>query len=419
MKMKLLTAMVLFVSFFLVACEDKIPIKEFSKARGAIELAKSVNAEKYSPAEYKEANDQLVKSHETLIKNDKLEDSVKNSEQSYNKAMDAYNKSAVLYASDSLKKADEAIVAADAVYAEKLSPDNFGKARELYASANEKFEAKDYIAAHNIAEESYKKAVKAKEDCLDNKYQLQVKIDEVHATMAKTEQYDYETYAAAKFNVAKSKTAAAEKSYKSDSLKEGFDAIEVAKMNADEAYKLTMEGVTAKKISEAEGVIGEAEKSEGAKVAEEDLAAAKEALNNSKKLRSSGNYEESITYSNEAIRLGNNVIEEGKKALLAANVKAGGDKDNDADKDKDKDAAKDKDKDKGKKKGGFTEEDADYYYYKVKTWEKNQECLSRIAELYYKNAKAWRRIYKANRGLIKDADLIQPGWVIKIPKSRK
>jgi len=424
MKLKLLTGLVLFLSLFLAACETKIPIKELTKAKEAIGLAQSVKADEYSPAEYKEANDKLVKAHEALIKNEKLEDSVKSSEESYTKAMEAYNKSVVLYAADSLKKADDAIIAADLVYAEKLSPDLFAQSKELYASSNDKFQKKDYLASYALSTESYKKAVKAKEESLDNKYQLQVKIDEVHAVLSKIEQYDYEEYAGEKYGLARNKTSDAENFINGDKLKEGFEAIAAAKISADEAYKLTMDGVTSRKLNEAEGVVNEAQNSNGASVAVEDLAAAKEALNNAKMLKSSGNYDESITYSNEAIRLGNNVIEEGKKKALAT-VKS---QNEDADKDKDKtvaDADKDKDKNKDKvkevvkTKSGFVKEDENYYYYKVKTWEKYQECLSRIAEQYYKNAKAWKRIHNANKDRIKNPDLIRPGWIIKVPKIKK
>ncbi len=413
MKLKSITGIVLLLTFFLAACEDKIPIKEFSKARGAIDLAQSVKADQYSPEEFKEANDQLVKAHEVLIKDEELDDSIKNSEQSYVKAMDAYNKSAVLYAADALKKADEAISEAEIVYAERLSPDLFSQSRELYTSANEKFEGKDYMASYALSDESYKKAVKAKEESLDNKYQLQVKIDEVNSLLSKVEQYDYEEYAAENYKIASAKTGEAESSYKSEALKDGFESIETAKINADEAYKLTMEGVTAAKLAEAEDVVSEAENSNGADAAEEDLAAAKEALNNAKMMKSSGSYEESITYANEAIRLGNSVIEEGNKASVASNK---GNEDTDVDKDV---AADDAKITKNKTKSGFVSEDEDFFYYKVRTWEKYEDCLSRIANEYYKNAKAWKGIYNANRDRIKNPHLIRPGWIIKVPKLKK
>jgi nucleoid-associated protein YgaU len=413
MKLKSITGIVLMLAFFLVACEDKIPINEFTKAKEAIDLASSVKADQYSPEEFKESNDQLVKAHDVLIKDDKLDDSIKNSEQSYVKAMEAYNKSAVLYAADALKRADEAISEADTVYAERLSPDLYAESRELYTSANEKFENKDYMASYALSDESYKKAVKAKEESLDNKYQLQVKIDEVHSILSKVEQYDYEEYAAENYNIATAKTEEAENSYKSDALRDGFESIETARINADAAYKQTMEGVTFVKITQAEDVVNEAENSNGADAAEEDLAAAKEALNNAKMRKSSGSYEESITYANEAIRLGNSVIEAGDKASIAT-VKSGDTDGSDADV-----AAVETDKTKTKTKSGFVSEDEDFFYYKVKTWEKYEDCLSRIAEQYYKNAKAWKRIYNANKNIIKNPDLIRPGWIIKVPKIKK
>lgn len=421
MKLKSVMGLVLFLSFFLFACEDKVPIKEFSNAKVAIDLALSVKADQYSPAELKEAVDQLAKAHQVFIKDEKIDDSVKNAETSFAKAMEAYNKSAVLYAADALKKADDAIAAAEIVYAEKLSADLFTQSKELYKSANEKFGSKDYIASIAQSDESYKKALKAKEESLDNKYQLQVKIDEVHAVMSKIEQYDYEEYAGEKHNLAKTKTADAEKSYNSDALKAGFEAIETAKINADEAYKLTMDGVTSRKLSEAEDVVTEAENSKGASSAVEDMAAAKEALNNAKQLKSSGSYDESVTYSNEAIRLGNSVIDAGKKGIVASTVK---DKNKDIEEnktaDKDKASAEtDKSKISVKKKVEFVSEDENFFYYKVRTWEKYQDCLSRIAEQYYKNAKAWKRIHLANKNRIKNPDLIRPGWIIKVPKLKK
>ena len=42
------------------------------------------------------------------------------------------------------------------------------------------------------------------------------------------------------------------------------------------------------------------------------------------------------------------------------------------------------------------------------------DSLSKIGEKY---GVAWKKIYEANKDQIKDPDLIQPGWKLKIPRS--
>ncbi len=44
------------------------------------------------------------------------------------------------------------------------------------------------------------------------------------------------------------------------------------------------------------------------------------------------------------------------------------------------------------------------------------DSLSKIASGQYGNAQKWRRIYEANRDLIKDPDLIYPGQQLRIPE---
>jgi nucleoid-associated protein YgaU len=44
------------------------------------------------------------------------------------------------------------------------------------------------------------------------------------------------------------------------------------------------------------------------------------------------------------------------------------------------------------------------------------DSLSKIATGQYGNAQKWRRIYEANRDLIKDPDLIYPGQQLRIPQ---
>jgi nucleoid-associated protein YgaU len=45
------------------------------------------------------------------------------------------------------------------------------------------------------------------------------------------------------------------------------------------------------------------------------------------------------------------------------------------------------------------------------------DSLSKIAKREYGDANKWRKIYEANRHLIKDPDLIYPGQLLNVPEA--
>jgi nucleoid-associated protein YgaU len=53
-----------------------------------------------------------------------------------------------------------------------------------------------------------------------------------------------------------------------------------------------------------------------------------------------------------------------------------------------------------------------YQTYEVKSGDN----LSKIAKRVYGNANAWKRIFEANRDVLKDPDTIFPGQKLKIPQ---
>lgn len=42
--------------------------------------------------------------------------------------------------------------------------------------------------------------------------------------------------------------------------------------------------------------------------------------------------------------------------------------------------------------------------------------LSKISKMFYGNSNSWKRIFEANRDVIHNPDLIQPGWKLRIPE---
>lgn len=43
------------------------------------------------------------------------------------------------------------------------------------------------------------------------------------------------------------------------------------------------------------------------------------------------------------------------------------------------------------------------------------DSLSKISKKFYGDANSWRRIFEANKDVVKNPDLIQPGWKLRIP----
>ena len=67
-------------------------------------------------------------------------------------------------------------------------------------------------------------------------------------------------------------------------------------------------------------------------------------------------------------------------------------------------------------KGGGSSTDAQTQPAAAQTYTVTKgDSLSKIAKRFYGDAGQWKRIYEANRDQIKNPDLIQPGWTLRIP----
>lgn len=44
------------------------------------------------------------------------------------------------------------------------------------------------------------------------------------------------------------------------------------------------------------------------------------------------------------------------------------------------------------------------------------DSLSKISKKFYGDAGSWKKIFEANKDVVKNPDLIQPGWKLRIPE---
>ncbi len=379
-----------------MACGEQIPSKELIKARGQISKALTVKADKYAQAEYDLAVQKLYDAH-NFVKAGEVDKAKKASDESFIKGVEAYDKALPLMAKDVISISEQSIAAAKDAYADKLAKNEYTAASDMLEKAKKFYEEKKYYDAYISALEADKLAKNARNIALGQKDVLRDSIEDVKLTLKKAEKIGAKKHSAEKYNLAVVNLKLAEEGYNSQKLKDGFIAVEIAKMNADQAYLESLEVSAKEKIAEAEIALDKAGKSKNAKKAKDELEAAKEARNNAKAMYEVKKFDDSIQYADESIKHSNLVL---GTFIADSSVKDSTTPDN---------------KD-GKVQSDSVNEDADYYYYKVVYRLKYPDCLWYVSYKYYKNFRLWPKIYKANKELIKNPDLIQPGWIIRVPK---
>jgi len=393
----------------ITACFEKVPVKELSLAKNAITEAESVKADYYAKDEYTAAKDLLLKAHDN-VKNEEYDKAKQNAQESQKKAKEAYDKALPLLAKDTLDIATQSLKAADDAYASVLAKEDYTKAADMLQEANKQYENKNYLAAYKAALDADLYAKNARNVAMNQKETLADSIKEVNIVIAQAESYGAAQYAPEKLALAKEHSQIARSAYEAGELKKGFSAIEVAKLNADDAYFTSLKATAAKKIEEAQAAIDAAKGSEAAKLSPNDIKAAEESLVQAKSLFNDGKYKESMIASGQAINIAQGVSS--KKAVAVAPIVEQQGKEGVAV--KKEGAVKEEEKEAIQKK---VEEETEYTLYKVKYNPAKRDCLWRIAEKFYNDGFKWKVIYDANRDIVKNPDLIKPGWILKIPKA--
>lgn len=383
-------------------CDEKIPIKEMALAKYEITRALSVKADKYAPDELKQAKDKLMESH-ALIKEEKLEESQKSAVTSHEKAALAYEKSLPLLARDTIDIAEKSLESADEAYAKVLAEDEFKQANDSMVTANEQFEQKKYYDSYETALVADTQAKEARNVALSKKNILADAIAEVKSILDEAGQYNALEYAPEKFKSAQENVQAGSDALDELMLKKGFAAVEIARVEADEAYQQALDASAKARIGEAKDVLTQAEASEGAEVATDELNGAKESLALAESLYAESKFKESITSSEESIRLSTIVINTEKKIEVAVTDQEGVEKETKEEPEKEKEVTEEK----------------EYVIYKVKYRPERRDCLWRIAGEFYEKPIQWKKIYNANKEKINDPDLIWPNMLLKIPKPVK
>jgi nucleoid-associated protein YgaU len=403
----LFSAVAAFAVVLVLGCGDPVPLREMAEAHLEITKATSVKAEKYAPKELKEAGDLLIKSHDQ-VKNEKYDDAQKTAADSIKKAKEAYDIALPLLAKDAIDAADKTIAEADELYASELANADFDNAQNKLKASRADYDAKKFMDAYNGALEAEKMAQNAKQLALAKKDSLKDAIAEVNETVKRAEAYNAAAASPVKLAAAKEKSAAAQGSYDTLKIKEGYASVTEAKKNADEAYFESIKAAASANIVKAENAIADADKQPNAKAASDEINGAKEMLKTSRSQFDQSQYKESIQSSDEAVRLAAIGLSVAVKTPMEEPKKDEPKKEEPKLNDVKPEQAK-------------TEEPAvvepEYDTYVVQLFKgKAKDCLWFIAGKFYNSPIKWPHIYKANTDRIKNPNFIKPGWELKIPK---
>ncbi len=403
-------------------CSKPIPVNEMGLAKHEIDTAASVRAEEYAPNEYESAKRALFESHDNMGKGD-MQKAFTKSMEARELAIEAFNISAPKLVAETRKEAKKAIKEAESTFAEEFAQETFKNSRDFLAKGDKSKEQNEYMEAYNQLKTSKKLAEKAKEISERQIEEMNSELNEIESIILQAKAYKVEG------GEVPGKIKEAEDAY--IAVKEKLDKLELKNINqeianarqkAKGALQLALGYHATKNYKEAKEEVRSADesitslksdikKNKGLskaiandnesqyllKAAQDSLVVAKESLTEAKKTLDNKEYDSSIIHSEEAKRL----------AQIAKNQLP-----------EIMQIIKEKFKDHLKVTSATdTSLPEGWKRYKVRNIPNKRDCLWRIAgyKFIYGDPTIWRKIYKANKSKIPNANLIYPGQVFDIP----
>ncbi|MCR9143920.1 MAG: LysM peptidoglycan-binding domain-containing protein [bacterium] len=424
------------LAFAGVFCGKTIPVQEMSEARLQLEAAEQEEAPQHSPQNYEQARDALLSAHKSLGEED-YDDARVSAVQATDLAIAAREQAAPLMMADRQAKASEALEAADEAYAEVLAAQDFAAAKSLYsegeqakAAAAEKGDSSelledrmavltDYNTAGRKFTDAATAAERAKNMSLAQKGDMLDSLDGIRSNLKKAEAWGAGDDEVNELAAARATLSQAEKEINAGELKKANGTMQeaetlskalLAKVAAQHAQKKLAEATAAVKKADGDFAAVNTENNRKDEEARDiletinaQLTAAKEARDSAESYYNRDNAQQSISESEDAIRL-SQIIFEQHNLLAAAQKRDPGEIGEGGD---DTDAEGDANADE--KPEGWRE-----YTVVRKSPADCLWCIAKRTEIYG-NGRLWNRIYQANKAKIKNPNRIYPGQRLWIP----
>jgi len=447
--------LLILMAFSITSCQLDIPIREMVSAKSAIRQAYEVRADKYDKDNLNKSEDLLYKS-QRLCKEEDVKGAKVEAINSLNSANDAIKTSLPLLAADTLKEARKAYIEAEKLNAEKFAAEDYKRAGELLVNSEKLniaakyrescLKAKEALAAALAARnqslarvpalneeisqikkeiedlrqkeigedllikvtEAEKSIETAEGDISNNDLKnAEINIDHAAATVAALKLLAQREKIKSKIIIIREDTIALKNSRGNEFAAEEIEVITATLNDAKEVLKGENLDPAAAKISEAESLLKIATEKTNRGIAQEKIESVeklmKEVQDKDKKKLFKGDIDKSsaiITESREMLDK-NSFDDSIQKSIEAETLLHS--------------IGIAIEKEYAKEMARVSHDIKGERIYVVKYYRKDKDCLWRIAQKVYSDARQWPRIYMANRDKIKDPDLIFPGQKFIIP----
>lgn len=413
------------IGMFVLYCGEPIPVEEMGNAKFEITKAANVKADIYAKESYEKARAALLESHD-LVSKSKFKEAKDKALEAQKLALEAYAQSVPQLAKQTKVEAEEMLKEADRAYAEELAKSEYENAKSLMSAGDENMTAEKFYEAFQSYENSREEAIKARNKAEGQTENLERELVAIEDLIKEAISYGANDSTPDKIAEANNSVKRAHEYLGNKYLKDAHNEIAKAKENADSASEIAKKDFATRKKIEANAALEDAEKEmvnlkaelekddlkkklsksdesqESLKNTEETLTAAQNSLKNAGQTLDKQQYKESVEHSKEAIRLAK-LVKDQIPALLVL-IKQG--------------SKPAKELTMGAQETSKSTELAEgWKQYTVRLIPERRDCLWRIAEYktIYGDPFKWTRIYKANKGQIKNPDLIFPGQVFDIP----
>ncbi|HOJ65157.1 MAG TPA: LysM peptidoglycan-binding domain-containing protein [Spirochaetota bacterium] len=386
---------------------EKLTDSQIDEAKELINKAKSVGAEKFDPGNLKKSQDYLDEA--IKLRESNPEEAIKKWELSKKHATDAYNNSLKTRAETKRAEVKKLIEDAEKLGADTYAQEDLKKAKDLFNEGDQFFDKQDYITAYtkySDSEESLKKIIS---NINNQNKQYENRIAYIKKLIEEAEKLGASQYSPTELNEAKSFLNKGENEFKELKYNESKESLDVAEKNALSAIEKTKFALKELKRKEALKAIKDAGKTleDASKIPPPDESKGKKdykfEFDEAEKQNLNNNPPDDVSQPSTYSELFNKAIDYINKA---------------------KQAYKNEDYDMAIYYANIAKKIAESYKdsgimktYKVRLIPERRDCLWRISEYkdIYGTPFLWPRIWKANKDIIANPDLIYPGQVLKIP----